>query len=99
MDKHLIIFEQEDSYSHFQQLRDVDTNKSIYDVADLWDCPEDAIIGGSLHDCYDALDLIRLGMEYSKQGYEKLVIDFVNCPEDKDLESWAEEYITNMSVK
>lgn len=99
MDKHLIIFEQHDSSCCFQQLWDVDTNKPIYCVSDLWECPEDAIIGRSLHDCHDALQLVRLGMEYSKQGYEKLVIDYVDCPEDEDLGLWAEEYITNRSIK
>lgn len=99
MDKHLIIFEQIDSYSHFQQLWDVDANRPIYYVSDLWECPEDAIIGRALHDCDDAVDLIKLGMKYFNQGYENLKVDFVECPEDEDLESWAEEYITNMNNK
>lgn len=38
-------------------------------------------------------------MKYFNQGYEDLKVDFVECPEDEDLESWAEEYITNMNNK
>lgn len=96
MDKHLVIFEQHDDSCCFQQLRDADTNSPIYYVSDLWECPEDAIIGRALHDCGDAVDLIKLGMTYANQGYDNIIVDYEDCPEDEDLESWAEEYIAKM---
>lgn len=50
-----------------QEVRDGD--KLVFDVWNLDDCPEDAIIGRSLFDADQWLDAVRYGMELARHGY------------------------------
>ena len=45
-------------------------DEEIASVADLTDCPEDAIIGRDLVDCNDIKDWIKYGYDASKRGDE-----------------------------
>ncbi|MEK6884674.1 MAG: hypothetical protein AABY22_33885 [Nanoarchaeota archaeon] len=42
--------------------------KIKYSVGSLSECPEDAIIGRSLIDCYDLLEAIKLGYKIGKDN-------------------------------
>ena len=76
-----------------QELWDIEKEYSIYSVSDLWECPEDAIIGRALHDAGDAFDLIEIGFKYASEGYTKINLIWENCPKDEELDDFAEEYI------
>lgn len=44
-------------------------NRLLYDVWNLNDCPEDAIIGRCLMSAYTYAEIVRFGMELAQQGY------------------------------
>lgn len=50
-------------------------DKRSYSVCNLNEYPEDAIIGRDLIDCYDLLEMLKLGYEMHKNG-EELVVEF-----------------------
>lgn len=95
MEKHLILFDKYDEFYHRQELWDPDTKEPLYGVSDLWECPEDAIIGRALHDGEDAFKLIKIGLKYSKMGYDKIILDYADCPSSKDLHEYVNKYIDN----
>lgn len=81
-----------------QELWDIDDKKELYGVSDLSECPEDAIIGRDLVSGEEALDLIKLGMKYSKVGYEEIEYSYSECPEDIDLDEFIQNYLDNASA-
>lgn len=93
MEKLLLIVDQQTDYHHSQQLWDIEKEYSIYSVSDLWECPEDAIIGRALHNASDATYLIKRGLRYALEGYTDIKIIWADCPEDEELDYFAEEYI------
>ena len=93
MEKLLLVVDQQTDFGHSQQLWDIEKEYSIYSVSDLWECPEDAIIGRALHDAGDAFDLIEIGFKYASEGYTKINLIWENCPKDEELDDFAEEYI------
>lgn len=42
-------------------------------IQDLWECPEDAIIGRDLTTCFDILELMEKAYEAGKNGEEFIV--------------------------
>ncbi len=65
------IFETGEPYSddHCQIVKDEDGN-SVFYVANLTHCPEDAIIGRDLVDAIDYIQAVKYGLELAKQGYD-----------------------------
>lgn len=94
MTKTLILFDNlSEEYGH-QELWDPDKNKCLFSVSDLWESPEDAIIGRALHDGDDAYSLIEAGMRYSKEGYSSIDLTYVMVPEGKDMNEYIEQYLS-----
>lgn len=46
-----------------------DNFKGKFQVGDLCECPEDAIIGRDLFTADDFIDAVRFGMDLAKKGY------------------------------
>lgn len=78
-----------------QELWDVDDRKKLYGVSDLSECPEDAIIGRTLLSGEEVLDLVELGMNYSKLGYDEIEYNYLECPEDVELDRFIQDYLDN----
>lgn len=98
MKKHITLFEKEFSFGDIcQELWDIDDRKELYGVSDLSECPEDAIIGRALLSGEEALDLVELGMNYSKMGYDEIEYDYLKCPEDDDLDEFIQDYLNNIN--
>lgn len=93
--KTLIAFNQGDIFEEVahQELWDPDEKYCLFSVSNLWECPEDAIIGRDLFDSYDAKILIEHGMKWAREGYDGLYIKYVACPRDEDLEEFIENYL------
>ena len=93
--KTLIAFNQGDIFEEVahQELWDPDEKYCLFNVSNLWECPEDAIIGRSLHDADDASLLIKYGMKYSKEGYDDVIVIHIECPDKEDLEEFIENYL------
>ena len=67
--------EQYDSYPYRQWLYDPDDDmRVVFDVCDLTDCPEDAIIGRALFDADDYIKALNKGIELAKAGYDRVEI-------------------------
>lgn len=80
-----------EKYDHQrQELWDIEKECPIFGVSDLWECPEDAIIGRALH---DATNLIKIGLRYASEGYDDIKVIWEDCPEEDDIEEFVEEYI------
>ena len=92
MEKLLLIVDQQTDFCHSQQLWDIEKECPIFRVSDLWECPEDAIIGRALHDADDATNLIKIGLRYASEGYNDIKVIWEDCPEE-DIEEFVEEYI------
>lgn len=76
-----------------QELWDIEKECPIFGVSDLWECPEDAIIGRALHGANDATNLIKIGLKYASEGYDDIKVIWEDCPEGDDIEDFVEEYI------
>lgn len=63
-------------YDCFRQyLYDPDDGmRCIFDVWDLTECPEDAIIGRDLFDVDDYVGALNKGIELAKAGYDRVEI-------------------------
>ena len=71
------VYEEEgEQYDYYRQyLYDPDDNmKVVFDVYDLTDCPEDAIIGRALFDADDYVKALNRGIELAKAGYDRVEI-------------------------
>lgn len=66
---------QDDYYGFCKGEEVYDGNKLLFDVYNLTDCPEDAIVGCSLFDAFNFMDAVRLGMELSRQGYDDIALE------------------------
>ena len=99
MKKHITLFEKVSLFgdSH-QELWDIDDRKRLYRVSDLSECPEDAIIGRALPSGDEILDLVKLGMNYSKMGYDEIEYDYLECPKDVDLDEFIQNYLNNANA-
>ena len=73
-----------------ESLYDVDSQKLLYSISDMWDCPEDATIDRALQSAYDATNLIQLGIKYHIEGYDK--IEIARACTDKDVEEFIDDY-------
>lgn len=73
-----------------ESLYDVDSQKLLYSISDMWDCPEDATIDRALPSAYDATNLIQLGIKYHTEGYDK--IEIARACTDKDVEEFIDDY-------
>ena len=95
MTKTLIVFEESSEWEgvFHQELWDPDRKSCLFSVSNLWECPEDAIIGRALHNSQDARFLIEHGIEYAKEGYDSIEAIYVECPRDEDLEEFIENYL------
>ena len=71
-----ILNEEKDEYDdvYCQRLFDKDSQRKVFTVANLCECPEDATIGRSLFDVDDFLLAVRRGIDLAKQGYTNVVI-------------------------
>lgn len=93
MIKTLFAFDKLTDDYHHQELWDPDTESPLFCVSDLCECPEDAIIGRALHDTDDAVNLIIAGFNFCKNGYDAINVEWRDCPEEDDLDEFAEETI------
>ena len=57
-----------------QALYDGDTDEEVYFVQDLYDCPEDAVVGRNLIDAYQLIAFINYGIELGMKGYTSAFI-------------------------
>lgn len=46
--------------------------KRLFQVSNLNECPEDAIIGRDLFDASDYINAVRFGIELAKNGYDDI---------------------------
>ena len=93
MEKILLAVHYEREDCQRQELWDIEKECPIFRVSDLWECPEDAIIGRALHDADDATNLIKIGLRYASEGYNDIKVIWEDCPEEDDIEEFVEEYI------
>lgn len=85
MVKNLLIIHIEEDYEATREyLYDLDSEKQIFSVSDLWECPEDAIIGRDLIDAENVVDFIELGMKYAKEGYSEIKCFYKELTEEPD---------------
>lgn len=99
MKKHITLFGKESLFGDYrQELWDVDDRKKLYGVSDLSECPEDAIIGRALLSGEEVLDLVELGMNYSKMGYDEIEYNYLECPEDVKLDGFIQDYLDNTNA-
>ena len=99
MKKHITLFGKESLFGDSrQELWDVDDRKKLYGVSDLSECPEDAIIGRTLLSGEEVLDLVELGMSYSKMGYDEIEYNYLECPEDVELDGFIQDYLDNANA-
>lgn len=64
------LVEEEDEYNSITSSQTVyDGDKAVFDVWNLDECPEDAIIDRSLFDAHDWLGAVKYGIELARQGY------------------------------
>ena len=73
-----------------ESLYDVDSQKLLYSISDMWDCPEDATIDRALPNVYEAITLIQLGIKYHIEGYDR--IEIARAYTDKDIEEFIDDY-------
>ena len=73
-----------------ESLYDVDSQKLLYSISDMWDCPEDATIDRALPSVYEAITLIQLGIKYHIEGYDR--IEIARAYTDKDIEEFVDDY-------
>ena len=101
MIKNLLIIHIEEDYKATREyLYDLDSEKQIFSVSDLWECPEDAIIGRDLIDAEGIIDFIELGMKYAKEGYSEIKYFYEELEEEPDdideiLNKYKNEIIHN----
>lgn len=101
MEKILICFEQGPAIDEpeYQELWDPDLNQCLFNVANLWECPEDAIIGRDLFDASDVESMLELGILYNKEGYDSIKIIYEYCPNDEDLDKYIKNYLNKYNNK
>ena len=64
------LVEEEDEYNSITSSQTVyDGDKTVFDVWNLDECPEDAIIDRSLFDAHDWLGAVKYGIWLAQQGY------------------------------
>lgn len=64
------LVEEEDEYNGITSSQTVyDGDKTVFDVWNLEECPEDAIIDRSLFNAFDWLRAVKYGIELAQQGY------------------------------
>lgn len=98
MEKQIILFTTpEDDYDQAEQLWDPENREMIYYIYDLCDSPEDAIIGRDLPSSRTAIDLLELGMKYSKEGYDSIKVIPVEIPYDEDWDKFIKEYLNKIN--
>ena len=99
MKKHITLFGKESLFGNSrQELWDVDDRKKLYGVSDLSECPEDAIIGRALLSGEEVLDLVELGMNYSKMDYDEIEYNYLECPEDVELDGFIQDHLDNANA-
>lgn len=65
---------QDDYYGFCKGEEVYDGDKLLFDVYDLTDYPEDAIIGRSLFSTSNWINAVRFGMELFRQGYDDVTL-------------------------
>ena len=64
------LIEEENEYIGITSSQTVyDGDKTVFDVWNLDECPEDAIIDRSLFDAHEWLSAVKYGIELARQGY------------------------------
>lgn len=66
---------QDDYYGFCNGEEVYDGDKLLFDVYNLTDCPEDAIVERSLFSSSNWINAVRLGMELSRQGYDDVALE------------------------
>ena len=100
MVKNLLIIHIDNWSNQTQYLYDLDSELEIVSVSDLYECPEDAVIGGDLIDAGDITDFIELGIKYAKEGYSEIKCFYEELEEepddiDKILNKYKNEIVHN----
>jgi hypothetical protein len=55
-----------------------ETGNIYYEVCDLDDCPEEAVIGRSLFSANDYIAAVRFGIQLHDMGYDDVETSYVN---------------------
>lgn len=98
--KQLILFIYDIEGISHHSLWDLDIKQCIFEVGDLSDNPEDAIIGRDLIDSYDIGFYLELGMSYSSKGYKSINIKEVYIPNScEDINKYIKNYIETYGTK
>ena len=84
MTKNLLVIDITEDYFRYQELYDLDTEKCIFSVSDLSECPEDDIIGRDLTDAGNIVDFIELGIKYAKEGYSEIKCFYEELEEEPE---------------
>ena len=53
-----------------------------YWVHDLYECPEDAILGRDLFSANDYIEALELGMKLAREGYTEIVCNYLKAEEE-----------------
>lgn len=84
MTKNLLVIDITEDYFRYQELYDLDTEKCIFSVSDLYECPEDATVDRDLTSADEIVDFIKLGMKYMQEGYTKLNVFWKELREEPE---------------
>lgn len=66
----------------YQQINNKE-NDIYFSVCNLYDCPEDAIIGRDLFDVNDYIRALNKGIELAKKGYTSVEGKYIKIEEDE----------------
>ena len=64
---------------------DYDGFKGKFQVCNLSDCPEDAIIGRDLFDAWDFVRAVEFGIQLGYFGYQNIKVQKVSVEEEEDI--------------
>ena len=102
MTKYLFIFDFNIDGSQYEVIWDPDKESTIFEVKDLCDIPEDAVVYRSLFNAYDAKGLIEEGMKFQRLGYESVSYIHKIVPENVGnlhtfMYMYAKNYLQHIS--
>ena len=67
----------------------------LYIVSDLWEVPEDAIIGRSLVSAEKIVRFISKGIDLANKGYDGLEVNYIEVPDNENVEDYAYEFFNS----
>lgn len=67
----------------------------LYIISDLWEVPEDAIIGRSLVSAGEIVEFISKGIDLANKGYDDLEVKYIEVPDNEYVEDYAYEFFNS----